>query len=77
MAEMDRTSDIGGAIATGATPPRRQRPVLRRFMQNKLAVAGMVVIVFMYAVAIMAPVISRYDYKELTPGARNLPPSAE
>jgi peptide/nickel transport system permease protein len=46
-------------------------------MQNKLAVAGMVVIVFMYAVAIAAPVIQRYDYREITPGARNLPPSSE
>ncbi|HQX61877.1 MAG TPA: ABC transporter permease, partial [Thermomicrobiales bacterium] len=68
---------IGNAVAAGAAPAKRQRLVLRRFMQNKLAVVGMAVIVFMYAVAILAPLITRYDYKEITPGARNLPPSAQ
>jgi len=74
---MERTGDIGNAVAAGAAPAKRQRLVLRRFMQNKLAVVGMAVIVFMYAVAILAPLITRYDYKEITPGARNLPPSAQ
>ncbi|MEI2618279.1 MAG: oligopeptide ABC transporter permease [Thermomicrobiales bacterium] len=74
---MERTGDIGNAVAAGAGPAKRQRLVLRRFMQNKLAVVGMAVIVFMYAVAILAPLITRYDYKEITPGARNLPPSAQ
>jgi len=74
---MERTGDIGNAVAAGAAPAKRQRMVLRRFMQNKLAVVGMAVIVFMYAVAILAPLITRYDYKEITPGARNLPPSAQ
>ena len=69
---MERTGDIGNAVAAGAAPAKRQRLVLRRFMQNKLAVVGMAVIVFMYAVAILAPLITRYDYKEITPGARNL-----
>lgn len=74
---MERTSDIGSTLETDARPPKRQRPVLRRFMQNKLAVVGAIVILFMYAVAITAPLLARYDYKEITPGARNLPPSSQ
>lgn len=74
---MERTRGLDSAITTEAGAQKRQRPVLKRFMQNKLAVAGMVVIIFMYGVAILAPVISRYDYKEITPGARNLSPSAQ
>jgi peptide/nickel transport system permease protein len=56
--------------------PRRS-VVLRRFRENKLAVAGLIVIVLMYAVAIAAPLISRYDPTVLQPGARSKPPSAE
>ncbi len=77
MAELQSTSDLREQAQAEQEAGKRQRPVLRRFMQNKLAVAGMVVIVFMYAVAIAAPVIQRYDYREITPGARNLPPSSE
>lgn len=51
--------------------------VVRRFAQNKLAVAGLVLIVLFYVVAIIAPWISRYDYAELQAGMRNTPPSAE
>jgi peptide/nickel transport system permease protein len=59
-----------------AVQPRRS-VVLRRFRENKLAVAGLIVIVLMYAVAIAAPLISRYDPTVLQPGARSKPPSAE
>jgi len=50
--------------------------VLRRFMENRLAVAGVIVVLFFYAVAIAAPVISRYDPDALNPGERSQPPSA-
>jgi peptide/nickel transport system permease protein len=46
-------------------------------MRNKLAVAGLVTIVILYAVAIAAPAIQRYDETELEPGMRTKPPSAE
>ncbi|HEY7909762.1 MAG TPA: oligopeptide ABC transporter permease [Thermomicrobiales bacterium] len=59
-----------------AVRPRRGI-VLRRFRENKLAVAGLVVIVLMYGIAIAAPLISRYDADVLQPGARSKPPSAE
>ncbi|MHB8647823.1 MAG: D,D-dipeptide ABC transporter permease, partial [Thermomicrobiales bacterium] len=59
-----------------AVQPRRS-VVLRRFRENKLAVAGLIVIALMYAIAIAAPVISRYDANIQNPGFRSKPPSAE
>jgi len=59
-----------------AAQPRRS-VVLRRFRENKLAVAGLVVILLMYLIAIAAPLISRYDANVLQPGARSKPPTAE
>ena len=59
-----------------AVQPRRS-VVWRRFRENKLAVAGLIVIVLLYGVAIVAPLISRYDPNVLQPGARSKPPSAE
>jgi peptide/nickel transport system permease protein len=50
---------------------------VRQFRRNKLAVAGLFVILFFYAAAIAAPLISRYDYQEIQAGMRNKPPSAE
>jgi peptide/nickel transport system permease protein len=74
------SSAIGGEgleWAGGRRARRSDRVVLRRFLENKLAVAGLVVILFLYGVALTAPWISRYDYKEQLPGLRNTPPSAE
>ncbi len=59
-----------------AVQPRRS-VVLRRFRENKLAVAGLIVIVLLYGIAIVAPLISRYDPLVQQPGARSKPPSAE
>jgi peptide/nickel transport system permease protein len=60
-----------------ALPPRRRWPVVHRFMENRLAVAGLFVIVLLYGVALAAPLISRYDYQVQQPGMRTKPPSAE
>ena len=46
-------------------------------MQNRLAVAGLAVIVLFYAAALAAPLISRYDYAAIQAGMRDKPPSAE
>lgn len=62
---------------SGLLRAERRFPILRRFLENRLAVAGLVVIVFFYAVAILAPTISRYDPKRIQGGYRNTPPSAE
>jgi len=59
-----------------AVQPRRS-VVWRRFRENKLAVAGLIVIVLLYGVAIVAPLIARYDPNILQPGARSKPPTAE
>lgn len=60
-----------------AVMPRRRSVVLRRFRENKLAVAGLVVILLLYAVAILAPVISRYNPDVQNAGFRSKPPSAQ
>ena len=49
---------------------------MRRFLENRLAVAGLIVIFFLYGVALTAPWISRYSYKEQLAGLRDSPPSA-
>ncbi len=59
-----------------AVQPRRS-VVWHRFRENKLAVAGLIVIMLLYGIAIVAPLISRYDPLILQPGARSKPPSAE
>lgn len=64
------------AITAGLAPERRYQ-VVRRFMKNKLAVAGLIVIVLLYIVAIFAPWLTTHPYDEITFGARNLPPSSE
>ncbi|MGI8854750.1 MAG: oligopeptide ABC transporter permease [Thermomicrobiales bacterium] len=64
------------ARGLAAVQPRRS-VVLRRFRENKLAVAGLIVIALMYAIAIAAPLISRYDANVQNPGFRSKPPSAE
>lgn len=80
---MSQTTDASqqsfalGAEVRGlaAVQPRRS-VVLRRFRENKLAVAGLIVIVLMYAIAIAAPLISRYDPDVQNAGFRSKPPSA-
>ncbi len=57
---------------------RRQRPgVWRRLRRNKLAMLGIVILTIFYLVAIFEPLLARYPYDQLIPGARNLPPSWE
>jgi peptide/nickel transport system permease protein len=58
-------------------PPRRRMVVVRRFARNRLAVAGFMMIVLLYAVAILAPVLQRYPYDQITAGMRDKPPSSE
>ena len=60
-----------------ALPSQQRYPVVRRFIQNRLAVAGLVVIVVFYAAAFLEPLITTYPYDELLPGMRNTEPSAD
>jgi peptide/nickel transport system permease protein len=60
-----------------ALRPERKHPILRRFMENKLAVVGLAVIVVFYSIGIVAPLISRYPPNRIQGGYRDKPPSAE
>jgi peptide/nickel transport system permease protein len=60
-----------------ALPAQRRFPVVRRFLENRLAVAGLVVIVLFVLAAVFEPLLARYPYDELLPGMRDTPPSAE
>ncbi len=57
--------------------PQVKHPIIRRFMENKLAVGGLVVVAIIYFIAIVAPVIQRYPYSQIQSGSRDLHPSAE
>ncbi|MCC6792479.1 MAG: ABC transporter permease [Thermomicrobiales bacterium] len=65
------------AMSLDAVPRQRKWATVHRFMRNKLAVAGLCVIVLLYAMALLAPVIQRYPYDQITAGMRNKPPSNE
>lgn len=67
----------GARLQLEAMPPHRSWATARRFAQNRLAVAGLVMIVLLYLIAIFAPVLQRYPYDEIIPGMRSKPPSAE
>ncbi len=84
---MEAKRDVAEAIREGraqrsdvealSAPARpRQRQAAKRFMRNRLAVAGLLVIAILYAAAIAAPLIQRYDERALEPGMRSKPPSA-
>lgn len=80
---MATSTPSAGALADERGQPpletvarRRRWATVRRFAENRLAVAGLIVIVLIYALAIFAPVIQRYPYDEITAGMRDKPPSA-
>jgi peptide/nickel transport system permease protein len=66
-----------GVTALQDVPDRRKRTTWKRFKRNKLAMAGMIIVIAMYMIAIFAPFIQRYEYDVITAGMRNTPPSAE
>jgi peptide/nickel transport system permease protein len=47
------------------TPRLRNSDFVRRFMKNRLAISGLVIVLFFFAVSIFAPVISPYDPSEI------------
>ena len=74
-----QAAELAGSTAGGVLDPAprsRGWRTARRFARNKLAVAGLVIIVLLYLSAIFAPVLMRYPYDELHSGVRNTPPSA-
>lgn len=72
-----RAGRLSKTISEDALRPEVKHPIIRRFMENKLAVGGMVIVVLFYAIAIVAPVIQRYPPSQIQSGARDLHPSAQ
>lgn len=70
---------VTGVAADALTnlPPQRKFATWKRFSRNKLAMAGLIVIVFMYLIAIFAPLIDRYAFDAITAGMRNKAPTWE
>ena len=79
MAEQTTTARraLRASAELHALPAQRRFPVVRRFMQNRLAVAGLVVIALFVLAAALEPLIAPYPYDELLPGMRNTAPSSE
>lgn len=66
--------EAGIADVTEARPLRKD--IWRRFTRNRLAVAGLVFLVLLVLVAIFAPLITSYDYAQISPDSRQPPSSA-
>lgn len=60
-----------------AKPESYGRMVWRRFKRHKLAMIGLYLLVFMYALAIAAPVLSTQDYQDVDPPNKLQAPSLE
>jgi peptide/nickel transport system permease protein len=71
------TTQEAAVLSLNAVRPERRHLIFNRFMENKLAVAGAIVVILFYSVAIVAPLIERYSYTRIQPGYRDKPPSAE
>jgi len=57
------------------TPQTRGKLVLRRFLRNRLAVAGLATILLLYAMAFLSPLFAPWDYIEQDYTAFLQPPS--
>lgn len=75
--ELTRSATLFKSIDENALSPERKHLIARRFLENKLAVAGLIVVAIFYVIAIVAPVIQRYPPNEIQAGARDLHPSAQ
>jgi len=69
----------GAPVETTVEPGRaagRGQLVVRRFLRNKLALFGLLVIVLLYAMAFVAPTFAPWDYKQQDYSAFLQPPSS-
>lgn len=72
----DTTQTTLANVEERAFAPRRHQ-LIRRFTRNRLAVAGLIVIVLLYGVSAAAPLLMTHAPDQITFGARNLPPSSD
>jgi len=77
VAQRAGNADLSAPSPLDGMAQRKKWATVKRYAENRLAVIGLVVIVLLYAVAILSPWISRYPYDEIQSGMRNKPPSAE
>lgn len=76
MAKLSTNTGASVDVATKSTSgPWRE--AWRTFRKNRLALAGLVIIVFFILIAFIAPYVSPYDYKEQVLTDRLQAPSAE
>ena len=59
------------------TPRLRDSDFVRRFMKNRLAISGLVIVLFFFAVSILAPVISPHDPSKINRDELLQPPSPD
>lgn len=64
-----------GGDAMTPVPESYGKMVWRRFKKHKLAMAGLYILLFMYAVALLAPVLAAQSYEAVDPPNKLLPPS--
>jgi peptide/nickel transport system permease protein len=67
----DTVGEAGIADVAAARPLRKD--IWKRFKRNRLAVVGLVFIVFLVLVALFAPLIAPYEYAELSAESRAAP----
>jgi peptide/nickel transport system permease protein len=72
-----RTAAIEQIETLRRKPESQWRIVWRNFKRNRLAIAGGVVVILLYLMAIFAPMLPLQDYAALNAGARLQPPGAE
>ncbi|MGU3435867.1 ABC transporter permease [Actinomycetes bacterium M1A6_2h] len=64
-------------IAATSAPISRRALVFRRFLRNRPALAGIVILVLMFVAAFLGPYVIPYTYQELDAYALNSPPTPE
>lgn len=75
--DFTRTRPNYGGDAVTPEPEAYGKMVWRRFKRHKLAMAGLYILAFMYAVAVFAPFLATQSYESVDPPNKLLPPSRE
>lgn len=73
----ERTRKNSGGDAMTPEGESYGKMVWRRFKKHKLAMAGLYILLFMYAVAIFAPLLATQSYETVDPPNKLKPPSRE
>lgn len=64
-------------IQEEAAKGKSKSTVLKRFLKNKLATAGLIILIIMVLLAIFAPLLATHDYQAIDPINANTPPNSE